>query len=426
MSAVPVRTDLDRAPPRVAQSVPPSPQAVLDAVRGLAPSVKSAAEEIERTRELPRPLFEALADAGLFHLLVPHQLGGAELPLPAYVEALEVLGQADASTAWCINQGGVFATHAVCVSPELAHEIWFAQPRSVVANTPTPTATAVAVEGGYLVTGRQGYSTGSRHANWIAARGMVLEENRPDAKPRQVAGPQGSRPDMRFFMIPVDEVRLLDTWHTRGLRGTGTHHFEMRELFVPEHRTFFPFAPARPEYGPLYRLPRTQLFATGDAIIALGVARSAVDHFVELAGQKTPTYRTDLVKDQQYVQIRLGEAEARLRAGRALLYEQVREAWAALEQGHRAAREAGRPPGPLPLERRIGLRTATTFALRTGAQVVDTLYNLAGGTVVLESHPLQRLFQDAHVITQHVQAREQHYELTGRWLLGLDPDSQYV
>jgi alkylation response protein AidB-like acyl-CoA dehydrogenase len=384
------------------------PQTILDTVHALAPQIAGAADEIERTRELPRPLFEALADAGLFHLLVPRQLGGLELDLPTYVEVLEALGRADASTAWCINQGGIFATHAVCVPPDFAQEIWFDQPHSVVANTPTPTATAVAVDGGYLVTGRQGYSTGSRHSNWIAARGFVQE----NGKPRLV---ENGRPDMRFFLIPVGEVQLLDTWHTRGLRGTGTHHFEIRDHFVPERRTFFPFAPARPEFGALYKVPRSLLFATGDATIALAVARNSISAFVELATTKIQTYRTDLVRDQSYVQIKLGEAESLLGAAQAFLYEQVRAGWAVTVQ-----------QGTMPMEQRIGLRAATTFALRNAAQVVDTLYNLAGGTVVLESHPLQRLFQDAHVITQHVQAREQHYELVGRYLLGLEPDSQYV
>lgn len=391
-----------------------SPQTVLDTVRSLVPQIQQAADEIEQTRELPRPLFEALADAGIFHMLVPHQLGGTELDLPTYVEAIEALGRADASTAWCINQGGVYATHAVCVPPDLAHEIWYAQPRSVVANTPTPTATGVAVEGGYLVTGRQGYSTGSRHANWIAARGRVVE----NGQPRLLSNGQ---PDIRFFMFHVDEVQLLDTWHTRGLRGTGTHHFEMRDLFVPERRTFSPFAPPRPEYGALYQIPRSLLFATGDATIALAVARNSIETFIELAGLKTPTYRTDLVRDQAYIQIKLGEAESLLRAARALLYEQVREGWAVLTQPGQQQHTVA-----MPMERRIGLRAATTFALRNASQVVDTLYNLAGATVVLESHPLQRLFQDAHVITQHVQAREQHYELVGRYLLGLEPDAQYV
>ena len=186
----------------------------LETARELAPAIRRAATEIEQMRALPRPLFEQMADTGLFHMLIPRQLGGAELDLPTYIQVVEELGKADASTAWCVNQGGVWATHAVCVPPALAREIWVDTPRGVVANTPAPTATAIPVEGGYRITGRQGFSTGSPHASWIAARGRIIEDG--EARRR----PDGTL-DIRFFMMPVGEVELLDTWHTRGLRGTG-------------------------------------------------------------------------------------------------------------------------------------------------------------------------------------------------------------
>ncbi len=381
---------------------------LLETARELAPAIKRAAPEIEQTRALPRPLFEQMADAGLFHMLIPHQFGGREIDLFTYVEVAEELGKADASTAWCVNQGGVWATHAVCVPPALAREIWVDTPRSVVANTPAPTATAIPVEGGYTITGRQGYSTGSPHASWIAARGRILDDGTPRKRPDGTL-------DLRFFMMPVGEVELLDTWHTRGLRGTGTHHFQIKDHFVPEERTFAQDAPPRPEYGPLYAIPRTQLFATGDAAIALGNARSALDAFAELAGAKTPGSMSELLRDQALVQYEIGQAEAMLRAARALLWETVREIWEPIHA-------TGATTQPI----RAALRTATTFALRQSASVVDTAYNLAGATAVLESHPLQRHFQDAHVITQHVQSRMAHYQTIGRYYLGLEPDSQYM
>jgi alkylation response protein AidB-like acyl-CoA dehydrogenase len=380
-----------------------------DAARELAPSIAAAASEIERTRELPRPLFAAMADAGLFHMLIPHQLGGAELDFPSYIAVLEEIAKADASTAWCLNQGGVWATHACCMPPDLAREVFSGSPRSVVANTPSPTATAVPVEGGYLVTGTQGFSTGSHHASWIAARGKILE----DGQVRKL--PSGAD-DTRFFMLPVGEVELLDTWHTRGLRGTGTHSFAVKDAFVPEHRTFWDGAQPRPEYGPLYCMPRSLMFASGDATIACGLARRTLDEFVELAGGKMPGWSTELLRNLPLVQYELGQAEALLRAARALLFETVREVWGPISE-----------TGTMTMAQRVSLRTATTFALRTGAEVVDTAYNLAGATAVYESHPLQRYFQDAHVITQHIQSRLNHFELVGKYYLGLDTsDARYL
>src|ERR671927_1496410 len=99
-------------------------QSPLDAARKLAPLIRSYAEEIEATRELPRPLFEALADAGMFHLALPRTLGCPELDLPTYIQVIEELGKADASTAWAINQGAVFATYAARMPTEVARAIW--------------------------------------------------------------------------------------------------------------------------------------------------------------------------------------------------------------------------------------------------------------------------------------------------------------
>jgi alkylation response protein AidB-like acyl-CoA dehydrogenase len=379
-----------------------------NAARELAPKISAAAPEIEQTREIPKPIFAAMADAGLFQMLIPHQLGGAEITLPEYIEILEEIGKADASTAWCMNQGGVWATHSCCMEPTLAREIFCETPRSVVANTPAPTAVAVPVEGGYLVTGRQGFSTGSRHASWIAARGKVYD----DGKPRRL--PSGAD-DARFFMFPVGEVEILDTWHTRGLRGTGTNHFNLKDAFVPEHRTFGQADPPRPEYGPLYAIPRSLQFATGDATISVALARRTLDAFIELAAGKVAGYTSESIRNQPMVQYELGQAEALLRAARALLFETVREVWGPISQ-----------TGVMTLPQRVALRTATTFALRNGAKVVDTAYNLAGATAVLESHPIQRYFQDAHVITQHVQSRMSHFELIGRHFLGLDTGDQYL
>src|SRR5215472_12240727 len=201
----------------------------LDVARKLAPQIRACADEIEATRELPRPLFEALADARLFHLALPRTLGCPELDLPTYIQVIEELGKADASTAWAVNQGGIFATYAARMPLEVARAIWIDTPRSVVSNTPAPTAQAVVVPGGYRVTGQQGFSTGCRHASWIAAHGQIFDNGQVRL--------EGDQPEMRYFFVPVAEAELLDTWHVRGMRGTGTHHFAVHDVFVPAERS---------------------------------------------------------------------------------------------------------------------------------------------------------------------------------------------
>ena|SRR5437867_1000300 len=374
----------------------------LDAARKLAPMIRSAADQIDAARELPRDLFEALADAGMFHLAFPRSLGGAELDLPTYIEVIEEIGKADASTGWIVNQNSIFATYGARMPRDVARAIWVDTPRAVVANTPAATAKGVVVPGGYRVTGRQGFSTGCRHAAWLAAHAQIIENGQPRIENGQPVG--------LYLIVPVAEAEILDTWRVRGMRGTGTHHFAVNDVFVPAERSLHPASAPLLETGPLYRIPRTLLFASGDASVALGLARTTLNAFFELAGAKTPRATQALLRDQPMAQNAVGHAEAHLRTARAFLVEAVREMWAAATAG------------AITLDQRAALRLATTHAIRQAAQIVDTAYNLAGATAIYDDHPLQRYFQDAHVITQHLQGRLSHYELVGRHWLGLPID----
>src|SRR5712692_279440 len=248
----------------------------LDAARKLAPRIRSAADQIDAARELPRELFEALADAGMFHLAFPRSLGGVELDLPTYVEVIEEIGKADASTGWIVNQNSIFATYGARMPRDVARAIWVDTPRAVVANTPGATARAIVVPGGYRVTGRQGFSTGCRHAAWLATHAQVVENG-------EIRLEQNGQPEARYLFVPAGEAELLDTWHVRGMRGTGTHHFAVNDVFVPVERTVLSATAKLLEPGPLYNISRTLLFASGDASVALAVARSAMETFFEVA-----------------------------------------------------------------------------------------------------------------------------------------------
>jgi alkylation response protein AidB-like acyl-CoA dehydrogenase len=379
------------------------PSSPLEAARELAPMIRASADEIDKNRELPRPLFNAIADAGMFHLGVPRDIGGSEIDFPTYVRTIEEIGKADASTGWAVNQGATFATMSARMAPEVARAIWIDTPRSVVANSPGPTAQAIVVPGGYRVTGRQPFSTGCRHASWIAAHGTVMENGEVRLK--------DGKPEARYLLVPVAQVELLDTWHTRGMRGTGTHHFEVKDVFVPAERTVLPKGAQQVSGGARYKIPFTLSFAAGDAAVALGLARSCLDAFFELAGAKTPRYAPGLLREQPLTQFTVGQAEAALRSGRAFLMEAVDEIW-----------NEAVSTGAVTLERRATLRLAATHAIRLAAQLVENIYSACGATAAFEGNLIQRHFQDIHVITQHVQGRLAHYELVGRHWLGLPID----
>ena len=260
----------------------------------------------------------------------------------------------------------------------------------------------VVVPGGYRVTGRQGFSTGCRHATWVAAHAQVIENSEVRL--------DGGEPEMRYLYVPVGEAELLDTWHVRGMRGTGTHHFAVHDVFVPAERTVLSATAPLFNDGPLYKIPRTLAFASGDAAVALGMSRSCLETFYDLAGSKTPRAVQGLLRDQSMTQVGVGHAEAALRSGRAFLMEAVSDIW------HEAT------TGEVTLERRAALRLASTHCIRLAAQIIESIYSLSGATAAYDGNLIQRHFQDIHVITQHLQGRPAHYELVGRHWLGLPID----
>jgi len=368
----------------------PSP---IEAAKELSPFIRSCAAQIEADRELPRPLFEALSEAGLFHLALPRAVGGAELELPTYIQVLQEIGQADTSTAWIVNQYAIFATYAARIPRDIARMIWIETPYGVVANTFAPTGHAVAVPGGYRVSGLHRFSTGCRHASWFAARARLVENDHEEE---------------RYFFVPATEVELLDTWHVRGMRGTGTHDFAVTDVFVPSERTVLQRGAPLLETGPLYRFPLPLLFASGDAALALGAARSCLTAFCELAAAKKPHAMQATLRDQSLVQAAVGQTEAHIRAGKAFVTEAVHDTWAEAES-----------TGALTLDGCATLRLATTHAIRLAVQAIDTIYNGAGTSAIYEGNQIQRHFQDIHVLSQHQQARLSNYELVGKHFLGL-------
>jgi alkylation response protein AidB-like acyl-CoA dehydrogenase len=399
---------------RDTRDVPPTQPAVsamplspLEAARALAPLIRASADEIDAARELPRSLFHAIADAGIFHIAVPRAIGGSEIDFPTYVQVIEELGKADASTGWAVNQGATFATLSTRIAPDVAREVWIETPRSVVSNSPGATARAIVAPGGYRVTGRQGFSTGCRHASWIAVHAQVIENGDVRLKDGQ--------PEARYLLVPVAQVELLDTWNTRGMRGTGTHHFEVKDVFVPAERTFLargaPHVSGSGGGGARYKIPIGLSFAAGDGAVALGVARSCLDAFLEIAGSKKPHRTVGLLREQAMTQFTVGQAEGTLRSGRAFLMEAVGDIW-----------DEATSAGELSLERRAALRLASTHAIRLAAQVVESIYSASGATAIFQGNLIQRHFQDIHVITQHLQGRLAHYELVGQYWLGMPID----
>jgi alkylation response protein AidB-like acyl-CoA dehydrogenase len=382
----------------------------LERVRGLGPRIEACADQIEQERRLPPALLDALFDAGLFRLLLPRSLGGGELDPVSFVHVIEEVAKLDASTAWVLCQTAGCSMVAAYLRPDVAAEIFGSDPRGVLAWGPGPDARAVAVEGGYRVTGTWSFASGGRHATWLGGQCPIYE---PDGTPRRR---DGNALEHRTMLFPATRARMIDVWQVIGLRGTGSDAFTVSDLFVPHERSVARDDPAeRRHAGLLYCFPTGSLYASGFAGVALGIARSTLDAFVGLAREKTPRGSTRTLRDNAVVQSQLAQAEARLRSARLFLLASLEEIW----------REVGRV-GRLTLEQRVLIRLAATYAIHQAKEAADFAYHAAGATAVFTSSAFERRFRDIHTVTQQLQGRQAHFETVGQHLLGLEPDTSFL
>ena len=386
--------------------------AVISRAEAMRPVVEAVSGEIEDGRRLTPALLDRLHEAGLFRLLLPRSIGGEETDPVTFFRVIETISRGDASTAWCLGQAGGCAMTAAYLDPKVAHEM-FDDRHAVLAWGPGPKARAVAVEGGYRVTGTYAFASGGRHATWLGAHAPIFKA---DGSP--VLGPNGRQIE-RVMLVPSGEVKWTDIWNVVGLRGTASDQFALSDHFVrADHsfsRDFTDPANERRESGPLYRMSAMTCYEVGFAGVALGIARSALDGFVDTARTKIPRGSRNPIRDSAVVQTGLGQAEVAVRSARAFLLQELAAIWREICSG-----------GVLTVDHRITIRMASTNAIHRAREAVDFAYNAAGATAIFESHPLERRFRDIHTVTQQLQGRLSHFETVGAWMMGADTDLTWV
>src|SRR6266566_6816789 len=247
----------------------------------LAPLIAREADEIERTRRLTQPVVSALIENGLYRVLLPQSVGGTEAPPEIFMQMLEEIAKADASTAWCLGQCSVCAMTAAYLDPDAAHEIFNAPPGILAWGAIAHEVQAV--PGGYQATARWDFASGSRQASWLGAHVRVVEA---DGTPRKK---KDGAPEIRTILFPIASATMYDVWDVIGLKGTGTDSYSVENLFVPEKFAALRDDPsALRETGPLYKLSTNMVFSMGFAATSIGVARATLDAAIALSRSKRP------------------------------------------------------------------------------------------------------------------------------------------
>ena len=364
---------------------------VVAAVEALGPAVAEHRDHFDSDGRLPDDLFEKLATAGLFRLLLPSSVGGLGLSALEFMEVVEAASALDGTVGWLAGNGGGMARVGAFLPEESAREI-FEDPLAFVVSSTGAVGRAVRVPGGYAVTGRWPFGSGSPHGSWFSPICAVEEHD-------QATG------EMIFVLVPRKDVLLHDNWQVSGLCATGSVDFELKDVFVPE-RFAHAFQPQPTQPGTLYRLPTRSIFSWTVATVPLGIAAGAIDDFVAVAS--SPRGGGAPLAERELVQSQLGQIQARTAASRAYL----RQTMGALLEGVEAGIDLDAS--------RIDFRLACTFASQSALWAIDLVTEMAGSVAIRRSSPLERRERDARAAAKHVAMSPASYVTGGKLRLGCD------
>jgi indole-3-acetate monooxygenase len=377
---------------------------LVDIARSLEPLIREHAQALEEGR-IPPPLVTALYDAGVFKALLPREVGGLEAAPAEWLAMIEEFARIDSSVGWlAFIQSGVGLTFLDPGRFERFRERGGG--RLILAmSLGRVGGKAVRVDGGYRVTGRWPFASGSPFATWLGGMSFVCD---PGGAPVTDAAGQ---PRRLLAIWPADQARLIDTWDGLGLRGTGSGDFEVSDLFVPDEQVNPGF------YGPpaydraLFRIK--EMPELGHGAHALGIASAAMEAFVAAVNTKPlpGSARLMAMGHMQAHQIAFARADALVRAARALLHDTVLAAFADAAAGPE-----------LSLELRVRLREANIFAVRSAREAVGLIFEMAGSSAVYRGRPIERAFRDINTAAAHTNYVETAYAAVGSYYLTKDRD----
>jgi indole-3-acetate monooxygenase len=387
---------------------------LLDRVASLAPDIRRAGDEAQELRRCPDWVIDALIDKGFFRFTIPRELGGEDASIAETIEVLEAISAIDASVGWNVMLGSeINAMAAGGMQRDLATEVYLDNPRVIMCGGGGPgtrPSKAVALpDGSYRVWGSATFMSGCYNATWCFMVAPVFEND-------AVKVVNGA-PIVKLWMLHRDQWEIEDTWDVSGLRGSGSNTVVTDGGIVPSRFTGVDLVSLPALYeNPVYRVPVPLRLAYNKAAVAIGVARGALDAFVDLANAKTPMLSSVLLRDRPVAHYRMGEGEANLRSARAFLFEAMGEVERELREGRDA---------PSAEATQIA-RLACTHAANASMHVVDSVHNAGGTTAMRMDNPLERKLRDAHGCATHRWVAHPLYAELGRIFLGHEPSAEFA
>jgi 3-hydroxy-9,10-secoandrosta-1,3,5(10)-triene-9,17-dione monooxygenase len=381
----------------------PSRRDLVGRARALQPLLDAHAGEGELMRRSPDAVSDALIKAGMFRLLTPTRFGGYGVDLRTMIEVTEAMGETDGSASWLVSVGSVavWMMGHLC-SPKAQDEVFGLSPDVRVAGTSNP-GSAQRVDGGLCISGRWSYASGAYHADWASLAVVVTDESEQPV-------------DAMFCIVPAEQLRLEETWHTVGMRGTGSDTWVGDDVFVPDYRTIPISAiadetPRLADDESMFRLPFAPVAALLVVGPLLGLGKAALNLVIDKAPTKA-MHHTFFPRQSESagVQIQIAEAALGLRTAQLHAYDIAATLDDAAAAGQLVTYAA-----------RAETRARVGYLAQQVLDAISVLVNVHGAGSFAESNRLQQYWRDANTAARHAGLQPVvGYEVYGKSLLGIE------
>jgi indole-3-acetate monooxygenase len=373
---------------------------ILARAKALAPVLRAQSAKIEQLRRLPEDVVEALRQTGVFRMGFTREWGGPEMTSMEQTEVIEALSWGDASAGWCASIGSDIAPHSNYLEPVVARQM-FPRQDMITAGLLVPTGHADKVPGGYRLSGRWGFGSGITHCDWVISGAAVFENGEP------YASPDGSNPhESRQFMVPREQVELIDNWYTTGLAGSGSCDYTITDVFVPEEHSLS-FDNLKAPAGPL---AHPDAFMRNGPGVPLGVARAALDLVRDIAKERVERPSGQPWRENERLQIMLAECETEYYNVRAGVYRSMEREWEVLS--------ADGDLTDLTPDELVALPLTRLQAFRSARSIVNRLYDVLRTGSIYQPSPMDRWLRDTTTMCQHLYAQDRILQTGGAHLLG--------
>lgn len=352
--------------------------------RAMLPALRARQNDAYAARKLPAETMREMVDNGFFRILQPKRYGGYEMDPQVFFDVQMTLAEACMSTAWVLGVVGCHPYQLALFDDRAQQEVWGSDPDTLVSSSYQPVGKVEVVEGGFRLSGRWGFSSGCEYCDWVLLGSLIFPKDGP--------------PEMRTFLVPRKDYKILDNWYTFGLQATGSQDIVVENAFIPEYRThkasdgFNCTNPGQAvNTGPLYQLPWAQVFVRSVSTAAIGAAQGALNAFIDIGKKRVSTNTGKATKQDSSAILAAARTQSAIDEMKALLYRNFDEMMTAMRAGEK-----------LTLEQRIRYRYQSSQVGRRCADLIDELMPLLGGRAIYTDSPIVRFWLDTNASRAHV------------------------